>query len=91
MTELFAPFRRMFDGGVRSLQKKDHTYFTKACPRTGRSRFREDLRSIVGGGLAAAMIAAALVGLVHVPYLSDSEFVAAAAGVGALAGKFVLA
>jgi hypothetical protein len=88
---MFGPFGRMATGGAKSLTHSDHTYFTKACPRSGRTRFREDVRAIIGGALAAAFIAAWLTSLVHVPLISDGTATAVAAAAGGLAGKFFLA
>jgi hypothetical protein len=72
-------------------RKSDHGYFTRAYHLTGRTRFRDDLRAIVGGALAAAFLAAALSSFVHIPFLSVSEIALIAAGAGAIAGKIVLA
>lgn len=83
--------RRMADGGLKSLKERDHGYFTEPRGRAGRSYFREDVRNIVGGALAAAFIATAITSFVHIPVISEGAFAAIAAVIGGFAGKTVLA
>jgi hypothetical protein len=90
MARIFGPFRRIAQGSATSVRERDHTYFTQVCPRTGHTRFREDMYAIVGGALAATLIAATLTSLFHVPFFSDGQFAAAAAVAGGLTGKFAL-
>lgn len=72
------------------LKRRDSDYFTNKSGRLHRSRFREDVRAIVGGALAAAFLAAAFSNLVPNSIISDGAMAASAALVGGVAGKLFL-
>ena len=88
---MFGAVRRMATGGIRILTSDDPSYFTSVCPRSGRTRFRADVRSIIGAALAAAFIAAGLASMADFSPASTGEVAAIAATAGAIAGKFLLA
>jgi hypothetical protein len=82
--------RRMATG-VTQLLKDDRDYFTEGRGTNGHTHFREDIRAIVGGALAAMFVVAALANLTNVPELSGTIVTVAVAGIGGVAGHFVLA
>jgi hypothetical protein len=70
--------------------RQHSAYFTKPVGVTNRTRFREDIRAIVGGALAAAFLAAAFAGWVPNSFMSDGTMAAIAAVFGGVAGKVFL-
>ena len=74
----------------RGLTRRDADYFTNTSRKGRHSRFREDLRAIVGGALAAAFLAAAFSNLIPNTFLSDEAVTASAALAGGVMGKFFL-
>ncbi len=77
------PVRRL----TASVLTKDIKYFREGRDHAGRTHFREDIRSIVGGALAAALIVAAVANIVQIPEMP--AVTAVAAGLGGLAGHFI--
>lgn len=72
------------------VKRRDSDYFTKPNGHSNRSRFREDVRAILGGALAAAFLAAAFAGWVPNSFISDGAMAALAALFGGVAGKLFL-
>jgi len=72
------------------LTRGDSDYFTNASGSEHRSRFREDVRAIVGGALALGFLAAALANLVPNSFISDGLMTAIAALAGGIGGKIFL-
>ena len=88
---MLGAIHRMATGLAKFWTQNDPSYFTRRCPVSGRTKFRSDVRAIAGGALAAAFIAAGLISMSHHPIPRAGELTAAAATLGAIAGKFVLA
>lgn len=75
--------------GISALKQKDPQYFlTRGGSK--RSHFREDVRLIAGGALAAAFVASAFTGHIDFPWLSDSVVTFLAAVIGGVGAKYVL-
>ena len=72
------------------VKRRDTEYFTNASGATHRSRFREDVRAIVGGALAAAFLAAAFANFVPNSLISDGAMTGIAAVAGGIGGKLFL-
>lgn len=77
--------------GVARLRVNDPKYFVGDAGAADRpSHFRQDLRAIVGGALAAAFVASALSGYVEIPHISDSFLTLIAGILGAVGAKYIL-
>jgi hypothetical protein len=85
---MFKSLGRMATGGAKILTERDSRYFT-ARGDAGHSHFREDIRAIAGGALAAAFIVAALAQVV--PHFDGTLAPTVAAILGGVAGKTLLA
>jgi hypothetical protein len=72
------------------VKRRDSEYFTNASGATHRNRFREDIRAVVGGALAAAFVAAAFTNLVPNSLISDGAMTVAAALAGGIGSKLFL-
>lgn len=77
--------------GLSDLKSDNTRYFTEPAVSGGtHSHFRQDLRAIVGGALAAAFVAAAFTSVVELHFVSDTVFTFLAGVIGAIGGKYAL-
>ena len=85
---MLRPLMRIGKGGLSALKKEDSGYFKGKAG--GRSHFRDDIRLIAGGALAAAFVASAFTGHIEIPYVSDAAVTVVAAAAGGIGAKYLL-
>jgi hypothetical protein len=74
--------------GLSALMERDAAYFKRQGGQRY-SRFREDIRLIVGGALAAAFVVSAFTGHIDVAYV-NSAITLIAAVIGGVVAKYLL-